>query len=67
MIWKAHSAQGRCAGWKIVRAELGLQFGGIDFGIDAFGNVLLYEANATMNVMTPEIHVPLGSIPHRAG
>jgi hypothetical protein len=39
-----------------IRAELGLQFGGIDFGVDAAGNVLLYEANATMNVMPPEPH-----------
>jgi hypothetical protein len=31
-------------------AELGLDYGGIDFGLDATGNVLVYEANATMAV-----------------
>jgi glutathione synthase/RimK-type ligase-like ATP-grasp enzyme len=30
--------------------ELGLDYGGIDFGLDAAGNVLVYEANATMAV-----------------
>jgi len=35
---------------------VGLDFGGIDFGIDADGNVLLYETNATMTVVIPEQH-----------
>ncbi|HEY1727385.1 MAG TPA: tetratricopeptide repeat protein [Candidatus Baltobacteraceae bacterium] len=39
----------------IVRA-MNLEFGGIDFGIDANGNVLLYESNATMTVVIPEQH-----------
>jgi len=33
-----------------INAELGLDYGGIDFGVDAAGNVLVYEANATMAV-----------------
>jgi hypothetical protein len=35
---------------------MGLEFGGIDFGVDATGNVLLYESNATMTVVIPEQH-----------
>jgi len=35
---------------------MGLEFGGIDFGVDANGNVLLYESNATMTVVIPEKH-----------
>ena len=32
---------------------LGLDYGGIDFGIDAQGDVAVFEANAAMAVMTP--------------
>ncbi|MGA2395107.1 MAG: tetratricopeptide repeat protein [Candidatus Lustribacter sp.] len=32
---------------------LGLDYGGIDFGIDAAGNVVVFEANATMAVYLP--------------
>ena len=35
---------------------MSLEFGGIDFGVDAQGNVLLYESNATMTVVIPEQH-----------
>jgi Flp pilus assembly protein TadD len=35
-----------------INAELDLDYGGIDFAVDAAGNVLLFEANATM-VMAP--------------
>ena len=35
---------------------IGLEFGGIDFGVDANGDVLLYESNATMTVVIPEQH-----------
>jgi hypothetical protein len=38
-----------------VRDTLGLDYGGIDFGLDAAGNVLLFEANATMVVNPPEL------------
>ncbi len=31
-----------------LRKELGLEYGGVDFGIDAGGNLVLFEANATM-------------------
>ena len=37
-----------------VQAALGLDFGGMDFGIDAAGNVLLFEANPTMLVNPPD-------------
>jgi hypothetical protein len=32
---------------------LGLDYGGIDFGLDAAGNVVIFEANATMAVYAP--------------
>jgi D-alanine-D-alanine ligase-like ATP-grasp enzyme len=32
---------------------LGLDYGGVDFGIDAAGNVVVFEANATMAVYPP--------------
>lgn len=37
-----------------IQAALGLDFGGMDFGIDAAGNVLLFEANPTMLVNPPD-------------
>ena len=37
-----------------VREALALDYGGIDFGIDRDGNVLLFEANATMMVPPPD-------------
>ena len=36
-----------------IRDALGLDYGGIDFSLDAEGNILLYEANATMVVPVP--------------
>jgi glutathione synthase/RimK-type ligase-like ATP-grasp enzyme len=36
-----------------VQAELGLDYGGIDFGVNERGEVLLFEANATMVVAHP--------------
>jgi tetratricopeptide (TPR) repeat protein len=36
-----------------IRDALGLDYGGIDFSLDAAGNILLYEANATMVVPLP--------------
>lgn len=41
---------------RAIAGEMGLEFGGIDFGLDRAGNVLLYEANATMTVVIPEAH-----------
>jgi hypothetical protein len=35
---------------RAIAAELHLDYGGIDFGIDRDGNVLVFEANATMTV-----------------
>jgi len=37
-----------------VQARLGLDFGGIDFSVGADGKVLFFEANATMNIPTPD-------------
>jgi hypothetical protein len=37
-----------------IQAALGLDFGGVDFGIDAAGDVLLFEANPTMLVNPPD-------------
>jgi len=36
-----------------VRRMLGLDYGGIDFTIDADGTIVLFEANATMNLFEP--------------
>jgi hypothetical protein len=36
-----------------IAAALGLDYGGVDFGIDAAGNVVIFEANATMAVYPP--------------
>jgi hypothetical protein len=40
-------------GLRRIQAELGLDYGGIDFGINQSGEVLLFEANATMVVAQP--------------
>jgi glutamate/tyrosine decarboxylase-like PLP-dependent enzyme len=37
-----------------IQATLGLDYAGIDFGLSASGDVLLFEANATMVVNPPE-------------
>jgi D-alanine-D-alanine ligase-like ATP-grasp enzyme len=37
-----------------VAETLGLDYGGIDFALDAAGNVIVFEANATMTVPLPE-------------
>jgi hypothetical protein len=37
-----------------IQTTLGLDYGGIDFGLSATGDVLLFEANATMVVNAPE-------------
>jgi glutathione synthase/RimK-type ligase-like ATP-grasp enzyme len=41
-------------GLEAIRDALGLDYGGIDFGIGRDGEVLLFEANATMVVNPPE-------------
>ena len=43
------------AALEAIAATIGLDYGGIDFGIDPHGNVLLFETNATMMVPTPEV------------
>jgi glutathione synthase/RimK-type ligase-like ATP-grasp enzyme len=45
---KAMSALGE------IRAALGLDYAGIDFGLSADGDLLLFEANATMVIAAPE-------------
>lgn len=37
-----------------IQATLGLDYGGIDFGLNERGEVLLFEANATMAILPPE-------------
>jgi tetratricopeptide (TPR) repeat protein len=37
-----------------IQSVLGLDYAGIDFGLDASGDVLLFEANATMTVLPPD-------------
>jgi glutamate/tyrosine decarboxylase-like PLP-dependent enzyme len=37
-----------------IQEEMGLEYAGIDFGLNARGEVLLFEANATMVVNPPE-------------
>jgi hypothetical protein len=36
-----------------IQKTLGLDYGGIDFGLNQKGEVLLFEANATMGVVPP--------------
>jgi glutathione synthase/RimK-type ligase-like ATP-grasp enzyme len=36
-----------------IERVLGLDYGGVDFGIDSAGNVVVFEANATMAVYPP--------------
>jgi hypothetical protein len=42
-----------CAALERIRAAIGLDYLGIDFGIDAAGRVVVFEANATMIVLPP--------------
>ncbi|MDE2335703.1 MAG: hypothetical protein KGL10_00155 [Alphaproteobacteria bacterium] len=49
---------GGVAALERVADALGLDYGGIDFGLDAAGNVLLFEANATMVVNPPAAAAP---------
>ena len=42
------------AGLERVRDALGLDYGGIDFGVSPAGEVLVYEANATMAIYLPD-------------
>jgi glutathione synthase/RimK-type ligase-like ATP-grasp enzyme/Flp pilus assembly protein TadD len=37
-----------------IAATLGLEYAGIDFGVDAAGNVLVFEANPTMAIYFPD-------------
>ncbi len=37
-----------------IQSRLGLDYAGIDFGLSAGGEILLFEANATMVVNPPE-------------
>ena len=42
------------AALQAIQASLGLDYGGIDFALDATGNVLLFEANAVMKIVPPD-------------
>jgi glutathione synthase/RimK-type ligase-like ATP-grasp enzyme len=37
-----------------IRDALGLDYAGIDFGVNADGDLLLFEANATMVIAVPD-------------
>jgi len=37
-----------------IQKRLGLDYAGVDFGLNAAGQLLLFEANATMNVVPPD-------------
>jgi glutamate/tyrosine decarboxylase-like PLP-dependent enzyme len=41
-------------GLRCIQSVLGLDYGGIDFGVNSKGEVLVFEANATMAVNPPE-------------
>jgi glutathione synthase/RimK-type ligase-like ATP-grasp enzyme len=41
-------------GLRRIQSTLGLDYAGIDFGLSAAGDVLVFEANATMVVNPPE-------------
>lgn len=41
-------------GLEQIARTLGLDYGGIDFGLDGNGDLLLFEANATMVIVRPE-------------
>jgi hypothetical protein len=43
-------------GLEQIQSLLGLDYGGIDFGLNAKGEILLFEANATMAVYPPGTH-----------
>ncbi len=47
------SVPGRCGRWKRFRAALGLDYAGIDFALADDGDLLLFEANATMVIAKP--------------
>jgi len=40
-------------GLRAIQQTLGLDYGGIDFGLGADGEVLVFEANATMAIFPP--------------
>jgi len=42
------------AGLAAIQNALGLEYAGIDFGLNARGEILLFEANATMTVVAPD-------------
>ena len=43
------------AGLERIRAALGLDYGGIDFAVNPRGDILFFEANATMVVYPPSL------------
>ena len=51
---EGHLGSGPTAALHRIRETLGLDYGGIDFGIDPAGRVVVFEANATMAVYYPD-------------
>ncbi len=46
-----------------INATLGLDYGGIDFAVNAAGDILFFEANATMVVLPPQPRCQMGLSP----
>jgi glutathione synthase/RimK-type ligase-like ATP-grasp enzyme len=46
------------SGLEQLRDALGLDYGGVDFGLAPDGRILLFEANATMAIVPP-LHDPI--------
>jgi hypothetical protein len=42
------------AALRAIQASLGLDYAGVDFGLDSEGRLLLFEANAVMNIVVPD-------------
>jgi glutathione synthase/RimK-type ligase-like ATP-grasp enzyme len=51
---RAHLGDAAFAALERVRDALGLDYGGIDFTIDASGNVVVFEANASFAIYLPD-------------
>jgi tetratricopeptide (TPR) repeat protein len=51
---RAHLGPGAYRALEAIRDRLGLDYGGIDFALDAAGNVVVFEANATFAIYLPD-------------
>jgi glutathione synthase/RimK-type ligase-like ATP-grasp enzyme len=51
---RAHLGSRATRALETIRDRLGLDYGGIDFGFDAVGNVVVFEANASFAIYYPD-------------